>query len=268
MRYALAHSINFRKLNRQILRNEAVRLNTFYTGYGKYTNKKIRARKYSIPKVEKYMKGAGWSRGDDGIWMKDGRRCSVTLTYGQALYTPRVVVLKEEARKAGIELNLELLDSSTSYKKVMEKKHDLAYMGWSTSFRPAPWQGFHSDNANKPQTNNINNMDDKMMDSLIDKYRNSISEKERISLSYKIQKKIHDSGAWIPLDSVPSTRSLNWRWIEYPSIPGYRITTDIFGNPAGDGLFWIDEKKKEETLAAMKSGKTFKPENIIIRKYK
>lgn len=267
LRYALAHSINFDKINKQILHDEASRMNTFFTGYGIYSNNKIKAREFNLSKVESLMKSSGWSRGDDGIWIKEGRRFSITLTYGNPILTPRVVVMKEEAKKAGIELNLELLDPGTSYKKVMEKKHDLAYMGWSTGFRPQPWEHFHSENAHKPQTNNINNLDDPEMDKLIDRYRDSVDEKELIQLSYKIQDKIYESGGWIPLDMLPFVRALHWRWIKYPAVPGYKTTTEIFGEPAAGGYFWIDEDVKNETLEAMKSNKTFKPVINIITKY-
>jgi len=268
LRYALAHAINFDKINKQILRGEASRLQTFFAGYGEYTNKNVRAREFSISKVETLMKSSGWKRGDEGIWMKDGRKFSVTLTYGQALLTPRVVVMKEEAKKAGIELNLELLDPTTHYKKIMEKKHDLAYMGWGTGFRPAPWEHFHSINAHKPQTNNVNNLDDPEMDKLIDQYRNSTDEKELILLSHKIQEKIYESGGWVPLDMLPFTRAFSWRWMRIPEIPGYKTTTEIFDEPSAGGYFWIDENIKNETLEAMKSNKTFKPVTKIITKYK
>ncbi len=268
LRYALAHAINFDKLNSQILRNEAVRLNTFYEGYGAYTNKNIKAREFNIAKVESYMKASGWKRGKDGIWEKGGQRYSVTITYGQEQLTPRVVVLQEEAKKAGIELNLELLDPSTSYKKVMEKKHDIAYMAWSTSFRPSPWQSFHSDNAHKPQTNNINNLDDPEMDRMIEKYRDSTSEQERIQLSKKIQQKLYESGAWIPLNTLPFFREFYWRWMKFPDVPGFKDTSSVFDNPASAGYFWVDEDLKKETKEAMKSGKTFAPVTRIIEKYK
>lgn len=268
LRYALSHSINFDKINKQILRNEAARLQTFFTGYGEYTNTKIRAREFSLVKVETLMKAAGWKRGDDGIWVKDGNRFSVTLSYGQPLFTPRVVVMKEEAKKAGIELNLELLDASTSYKKVMEKKHDVAYMGWGTGFRPAPWEFFHSENAHKPQTNNIYNMDDPEMDKLINRYRESTDVKELIMLSHKIQEKINDSGAWIPLDMLPFIRALHWRWIRVPDVPGFKTSTEIFDYPATAGYFWIDEDIKNETIEAMKSNRNFRPVTNIITKYK
>ncbi|HON14913.1 MAG TPA: extracellular solute-binding protein [Spirochaetota bacterium] len=268
LRYALAHAINFDKINSQLLRNEAVRLNTFYEGYGAYTNPKIRAREFSISKVEKYMKSSGWARGTDGIWQKDDQRFSVTLTYGRELLTPRVVIMQEEAKKAGIELNLELLDASTSYKKIMEKKHDIAYMAWSTSFRPSPWQSFHSDNAHKTQTNNVNNLDDKEMDRLIELYRDSTNEKERIKLIHQVQQKLYDSGAWIPLDTLPFFRSFYWRWLQFPDVPGFKDTTEIFESPFSGGYFWIDEDIKKETLDAMQSGKTFKPEVKVIDKYR
>ncbi len=52
LRYAFAHAINFEKLNRVVLRGDYERLDSFFTGYGEYTNKKIKAREYSINKVE------------------------------------------------------------------------------------------------------------------------------------------------------------------------------------------------------------------------
>jgi microcin C transport system substrate-binding protein len=268
LRYALAHSINFDKINEQVLRGEASRMQTFYTGYGKYTNTKVKAREFNLAKVDSLMKASGWQKGNDGIWEKDGKRFSVTITYGQPTFTPRVEIMKEKAKKAGIELNLELLDPSTSYKKVMEKKHDIAYMGWSTSFRPSPWQSFHSDNAHKPQTNNINNLNDPEMDRLINRYRESTNENELITLSHKIQEKISESGGWVPLDILPFTRAFYWRWVQIPEIPGYKTTSDIFSYPAAGGYFWIDEDIKKETQEAMKANKSFEPVLNIITKYK
>lgn len=268
LRYAFAHAINWDKVNREIHRGEGARLNSYFSGYGKYSNDKLKAREFSIPKVESYMRASGWSRGSDGIWTKDGRRFAVTISYGLDFLTPRLVILKEEAKKAGIELNLEQLDPASSYKKLMEKKHEVVYSGWSTGFRPQPWEHFHSVNAHKPQTNNINNMDDPEMDKLIDKYRDSTNEQERIKLSLQIQQRIHDSACWVPFEAFPFIRYFYWRWIQYPDTPGYRNTTEIFDDPQAGGYFWIDEDIKRETLDAIKTGKTFKPELKVVTKYK
>ncbi|MDY6967855.1 MAG: extracellular solute-binding protein [Spirochaetota bacterium] len=269
IRYAFAHAINFDKLNKKVLRGDYERLHSFYTGFGEYTNKNIRARRYNIKEVERYMKSSGWERGKDGIWTKGNRRYSVTLTYGSPLYNPRMVVLQEEAKKAGIELKLELLDPSSSYKKVMEKKHEVNFSGFGGGgLRPSPWQSFHSENAHKPQTNNHTNTDDPEMDKLIDYYRNSISSKERIKLSHKIQKRIHDISAWIPLYQVPYTRHFYWRWMKLPKVAGTKNSSSLFTDPAGAGLFWIDEDVKEETIKALKAEKSFKPVTIIDKTFK
>ncbi|HNX25428.1 MAG TPA: ABC transporter substrate-binding protein, partial [Spirochaetota bacterium] len=113
-----------------------------------------------------------------------------------------------------------------------------------------------------------NNLDDPEMDKLINQYRDSTDEKELIKLSLKIQEKISESGGWIPLDMLPFTRALHWRWIQLPDVPGYKTSTEIFDEPAAGGYFWIDENIKNETIDAMKSNKTFPPVTKIITKYK
>ena len=80
---------------------------------------------------------------------------------------------RKRPRKPAIELRLSMLDPAAAYKKVMEKRHDVAWMGWGTSYRPQFWEHFASVNAHKPQTNNITNTDDPVMDRLIEAYRNS-----------------------------------------------------------------------------------------------
>ncbi|MBN2401349.1 MAG: ABC transporter substrate-binding protein [Spirochaetes bacterium] len=269
IRYAFAHAINFKKMNSKVLRGDCERLNNFYSGYGEYTNKKIKAREFDIRNVEIYMKKSGWERGKDGIWEKNGNRYSVTITYGTSLHDSKMVFLKEEAKKAGIEFKLELLDPGTWFKKISSQKHEVVFMGQSGGgLRPSPWQTFHSSNAHKPNTNNATNTDDSVMDKLIDQYDTSLSTKERIILSHKIQERIHDICGWVPLYKIPYIRQFYWRWIKMPLIAGTKNSDSLLENPAGTGLFWIDEDAKKETLQAMKEGKAFKPVTIIDKTYK
>ena len=274
VRYALAHAINFEKLNKQVLRGDYERLHNYFTGFGEWTNKDVKAREFDINKVEAYMKQSGWKRGTDGIWEKNGSRYSVTVTYGVSENTDRLVVLKEEAKKAGIELNLELLDPSAAYKKEMEKKHEIVFSAFEDpNLRPDPWQSFHSDNAHKPQTNNVTNTDDPELDKLLDAYRTSKDTNERISLIYQIQQKINEICCWISLYQVPYIRSLSWRWVRLPETLGTKTSTSLFEpfepwESKYGGLFWIDEDMKKETLDAMKSGKAFEPVTIINETYR
>ena len=134
VRYAFAHAMNMDKLLNGLLRGDYNRLHNFSTGYGDYTNPNIRTRTYDIKKVEELMSEAGWKRGSDGIWVKGNMRFSAKVNYSFDGHTLRLVLLKEEAKKAGVELQLQKLDSSASFKAVLEKKHDVAWMAWSTGF--------------------------------------------------------------------------------------------------------------------------------------
>ncbi|UCH21023.1 MAG: ABC transporter substrate-binding protein [Deltaproteobacteria bacterium] len=270
VRYAFAHAMNVQKVIEKVLRNDYFRLEQHYVGYGLYSNNNIRARRFDLEKVDIHMKKAGWKRGPDGIWTKNGMRYSVEVTYSFADHTPRLVVLKEEAKKAGIELRLQKLDPSADYKKVLEKKHDVAWSGWGTGLRPAFWQHYHSANAHKPQTNNITNTDDPDLDKLIDTYRDSLDQKERIRLSLQIQEKIHEIGAFVPTFMVPYVRRAYWRWWRLPKIPGTKHSETLFDPfaPYTGGLFWYDKALHEETKMAKKKKQKLQPVTIIDETYK
>ena len=269
IRYAFAHAMNINKVIEKVLRNDYFRLEHGFMGYGRYSNKHIKARRFDLDRVKQYMKASDWKRGTDGIWVKNGNRFSVEVSYHFEEHTPRLVVLKEEAKKAGVELKLLKLDASAAYKKVLEKKHDVAWMGWSTSLRPQYWEHYHSINAHKPQTNNITNTDDPEMDTLIDAFRNSLDEEERIELSHKIQMKIHEIGAFIPTFMVSYVRQAYWRWWKLPDVPGTKMSDSLF-DPFGSGtggLFWFDRDVYDNTKKAMKKKETFEPVTIIDETY-
>ncbi|OQY50832.1 MAG: ABC transporter substrate-binding protein [Desulfobacteraceae bacterium 4572_89] len=270
LRHAFAHAMNIEKVIEKVLRGDYFRLSQAFFGYGKYTDYTIIPRKYDIGKVESIMEGKGWTRGNDGIWQKDGQKFSVKVTYGFDEYMPQLVVLKEDALKAGIELSLEKLDSTAMFKKFLEKKHDVAWMGWSTNLRPSYWQGWHSDNAHKPQTNNITNTDNPELDALIDKYRASLDEQERIGLSLVIQNKIHEIGAYVPTFMVPYVRTGYWRWLQLPEFHGTKMSESLFDPFSSNvgGLFWIDTTIREQTLESMKKGIKFEPGVVIDEQFK
>jgi len=270
VRYAFAHAMNIQRVIEKVLRNDYFRLEHGYMGYGPYSNDSIIARRFDLDKVERYMTEGGWARGGDGIWVRDGMRFSVEVNYSIDEHTPRLVVLKEEAKKAGIELKLRRMDLSADYKTVFEKKHDVAWMAWSTSLRPRFWEHYHSINAHKPQTNNITNTDDPVLDELIDTYRNSTNEKERIGLALRIQERIHQVGSYVPTFMVPYVRMAFWRWMRLPDIPGTRRSQNLFApfDSTRGGLFWFDKGLYTETKTAMKKKKAFPPVTRIDETYR
>lgn len=246
VRDAIAYSLNIDKMNQTLMRGDYDRLPNFHTGYGEYSNPAIQAKPFDLATASKLLDAAGWQqRGDDGIRLKNEQRLSFRVSYSQANHTSRLALLKEEMKKAGIDMQLQLLTGASAYRNIMEKKHQVAWMGWGGGLRPAYRQHFHSDNAHKPQTNNVTNTDDARMDRLIEGYRAATTKPERIRLAHEIQEKIVDIGAYIPTYMVPYTREAAWTYVQLPDSIAPKTAATLF-DPMGLGTLWIDESIREK----------------------
>lgn len=259
VRLGLHHAMNVELMLSTVLRGDYERLRMHYDGYWDYSHPDIRPRQFDLDLADEYFTRAGWAEyGPDGIRRRDGQRLAFTVIYSTQEHTARLVLLREEARKAGVELNLQLTDSSSAFKQILEKQHQIGWMAYSTGVRPSPWQHYHSDNAHIPQTNNITNTDDPELDALIDAYDAATDKEARIRLSHEIQQMLHDIGMFIPMYKVPYTREAYWRWLQLPEHYATRTTDTIF-DAMNSSLFWIDESIRDETLGARDAGTAFEP---------
>ncbi|CAA0089162.1 Oligopeptide-binding protein AppA [Zhongshania aliphaticivorans] len=266
VRYAIAHALHVDKVINTVLHGDYERLQTAHDGYGDYTNTTIRAREFDLKKADDYLNKAGWSeRGSDGIRVKDGTALSIRITYYNSGHNDRLVILAQEARKAGIDFQLQLLDASAAFKQIMENKHQAAWMGWSGGgLSPRYWEFYHSDNAHKAQTNNVTNTDNKDLDSKIMAYRTATEKDTRIKLAHELEQMVHDQGSFIPTFKVPYTREAFWRWIKLPANYGTRTSDSLFDPLGGSGgLFWIDNKLQQTTLDAKSDNKAL-PKLMIL----
>lgn len=251
-------------------------MNTYWDGYGRFTDPSIKAREFSIDKALAHFANAGFTeRGDDGILRNAaGQKLTFQLTSGYESMKDILTILKEEGLKAGVEFRLEVLDNSAAWKKVREKKHEIQFTAFSPFNEPFPrfWEFFHGENAFdvpyledgtpnperavKVQTSNYFGFADPEVDAWIIKYRASESEEEMLDLAYKIENRVHEDASFIPGFVRPFYRVGHWRWLKYPEDFNVRAS----GYDQEFFLHWIDEDLKKETLAAQKSGENFPPQ--------
>ena len=140
-------------------------------------------------------------------------------------------------------------------------------MGWAGGgLSPRYWEFYHSDNAHKPQTNNVTNTDNKALDTKIMAYRTATEKVMRVKLAHELEQMIHDQGSFIPTFKVPYTREAFWRWIKLPPSHGTRTSETLF-DPLGSsgGLFWIDADEQQTILDAKAKSQAL-PQIIIIDK--
>lgn len=238
-------------------------------GHGQYDKPDNKAPEFDAAKAIEYFEKAGFDKvGTDGIRVNaNGQRLSFAITYGYQSWTPRIAFLKEQAKLAGLEFTLNLVDGSSAFKYILEKKHQLAFLNMGSGEIPAYWEYLHSANANKPQTNAHTNYSSPELDKLIEAYDAEFEQEKRFALSHQIQDYVAEANIIVPGYMVPYTRAVHWRWLKLPEAPMTKATENIF-HPMDIGNFWIDESVKKETEQAMKSGKTFPKVSVVDDRYK
>ena len=239
------------------------------------SNTALKAREFSVAKADEYFAKAGYTkRGGDGILMNDrGQRLSFNLSTGYAMLADVLTILEREARKAGVELQLEVLDSTAGFKKAMEKKHELTLTGFSGSTSekyPRYWdfwngeQAYNPDGTVKVQTNNLTETNLPELNALTDRFRASEKHEEKVQLAHQIEQIIHDHAAYICGVYRPMYRVAYWRWVRWPA--DFNVRRSEY--PFEAFVQWIDPALKEETLQAMKDGKTFPAEIKVFDQYR
>jgi microcin C transport system substrate-binding protein len=251
-------------------------MRTSSDGYGPFTHPTMTARPYDVEEALAQFAKAGFvNRGPDGILVhEDGTRLSVTLTTGYERFRDILPILKEEAAKAGLELRLELLDATASWKKTQEKKHDLQMVAFATGLEMYPryWETYHSDNAYdvpyledgsvnpdrqlKTQTNNLQSIAIPELDALIEQYRFNNDAEDMKRLAFEMEEILREDASFVPGWVQPYYRVGHWRWMQFPE----GFTTKHSRWEYQHFVAWIDDDIKKETKAAMKDGTSFGPQ--------
>lgn len=276
VRLGIQHASNWQLVIDNYFRGDAERQSTASEGFIDFSHPTLQAREFDIEKAQAYFAAAGFSeRGADGILVNDaGQRLAFTLSTGYQVLADVLTILKQEAAKAGLEFRVEVLDGTSGWKQVQEKKHDISLTGFGgfLEMYPRYWEHYHSDNAYddafledgsvnperqiKTQTNNLETFAVFEMDQLIEQYRASGDYDTMVELSHQMQELHHEHASFVPGYFQPSFRIGHWRWVRYPD-----YFTHKHAPSAGElWVHWIDTDIKREIQEARKSGKTFPPE--------
>lgn len=265
VRVGLAHSMNIKKVINALFRGDYDQLESFSQGFGEFSNESIKARRYSVTKAREAFTRAGYTEeGEDGILRKsDGTRLEVELTFYSLAYYPKMMgILKEEAKKCGLDLILDGQEPTLAFKKSQDKLHTLTFAGWGvTPPFPRYHQFFHSVNAfekngkARRQTNNLNCYASDRMDYLADTARNARTIEELKSAVLEAQQIIHDEALFIPSFTTPYQRVAYWRWLKWPDSEYTKFADPKTYVPLDSYYYWIDQDIKKETIEAKRAGR-------------
>ena len=294
IRLGLQHASNIGLVCTQFFRGDAVPMQTRSDGYGWRMHPTITARPFDPVKArEAFAKAVFTTQGPDGILTNAaGKRLSFTITAASQAQRDLLPILKQEALKAGLEYNLEILDSTTGWKKMQEKNHEIALAALSRSVElyPRYWEMYHGTNAyadaytkeGKPsalatgatpnphpqkifvQTNNMTETFSPELDRLIEAYDKAETLEEMKRLGAQIEEIIYNDAAWVNGWMNPAYRGGYWRYVKWPkdfNVMQSRTQEEFF-------LHWIDQDAKKETEEARRTGRTFPAKLEVFDQFK
>lgn len=283
IREGIQHASNIALVCEQFFRGDAVQMQTRSDGYGWRMHPTITARPFDPVKAREYFAKAGFAtQGRDGVLTNaTGQRLSFTITAYSPTMRDLLAILKQEALKAGLEFNIEVLDTTTGWKKIQEKNHEIALAALSRSAElyPRYWEMYHGSNAytdaylkdGKPtpiatgstpnpqpkqvavQTNNMTMTLIPELDRLIEAYDKAETLDEIKTLAAQIEQIIHDDAGWVNGWQRPFYRGGYWRYVKWPqafNVAQSRDFEEFF-------VHWIDPEEKKEVEAARKAGRTY-----------
>ncbi|MBT4797383.1 ABC transporter substrate-binding protein [Akkermansiaceae bacterium] len=278
VRLGLAHALNYDKVIQVQFWGDYSRLPGFVDGYGDFVNPNVRPWPFDPAKAREYFAKAGFTEeANDGVLRKaDGTRLEFTLShYSIKTYTDIMGILKNEAKKAGIDLILDGKDPSLVFTDAMDKKFELTAVAWAVqppyfSF----YEYFHSRNAYdeqgniKPKTNNVFAYNDPEMDKWVEGYRRATEDSEKRDLAHKIQQQVYERCVFVPGWKRDYERVACWRWLRWPNSETVKFCPPINAYPWDHYSFWIDEEMQEETRSAIRSGRTFPEVENVVEMYR
>ena len=200
-----------------------------------YTPSDVKPVKFNPKLALKLLRQDGWKdTNGDRILDKviDGKKTkfSFTILEPRKIFEKYLTVFKEDAKKAGIDVNIKIVEWNTFIKLLNERKFEAVRLGWSSSSIDwDPKQIWHSNYA-KAGSNFIG-YKNPTVDKLIDEARTIFDREKRVKILHKVFKMI--------AEDYPYVFFFNSDYIFYGHTKRMAREKDTYRYSIGSNYWWI-----------------------------
>jgi peptide/nickel transport system substrate-binding protein len=191
-----------------------------------------------LSKVNSLMTGAGWAKGSDGIWAKDGKRASFSIatTAGNKRRELTEEIIQPELKAAGFDMSIKNTSADNLFGKVIvQGTYQMAIFAQSvTGLIPGLCSTLCTQNipttSNGYTGNNTTRTAIPAADKLLQQVDNNLNDSVRMADAKKADDILANVDASLPLDPLPDI--LIW---------SNKVVGPVVDNPI-EGMFWnIDQ---------------------------
>lgn len=210
VRKALAHLMNRQLMNEKFLFNYSALATGPWSFQSEYADPNVKPIIFDPKKAQNFLRQSGWLDSDkDGVLEKtikgQKRDLSFTVIYANSDSEKYLTLYQQELQKAGVKLNLKILDWTSMLRLIDDQKFDVVFLGWgSGSIDIDPKQLWHSDSSKKGGSNFIS-YHNPQVDILIDKGRTQLDRNKRIKTFRQVYRLIAKDVPYIFMFVSPYT---------------------------------------------------------------
>lgn len=274
VRLGMQHALNIQEVIDKVFRGDYVRMGSYFTGFGAYTNDKIKARPYSPELARQYFAQAGYTvEGGDGILSRpDGTRLQVVVNSKiDPVYANCMNLLREDAAACGLDLHFEQMDDTVFFSKMRDKTYTAGIFAWGVSpIMPDPSLFFLSRYAYLPDgtpvkgSSNVTATASPELDAAILACQTAATEEDAIKAHHHVQQLIHDEACWVPGWTTAYSRFAQWRWLKWPQEPDCNFCPPRYFDPLESHLYWIDAEEQSATMRARAADEAYPEQEFDI----
>lgn len=212
VRRALTMMVDRKKILENLLYNLGIIVTGTAYVNSPYYDKSIEPIPYDPEGARKLLDEAGWVDHDgDGIRDKDGIPFKFEfLITGSEFSNKLATVLKEEFRKAGIEMEIRQLEWATFTKMLDERNFDAVTLGWSLGVETDPYQIWHS--SQTESGSNFVGFNNPEADRIIEEVRRTLDVNRRIELLKRFHAILHEEQPYTFLFCSPTLVAISKRF--------------------------------------------------------
>jgi microcin C transport system substrate-binding protein len=189
------------------------------------------------------------SDSDDVLVNERGEKARFTVIYGSKGLERHLTVMQQEFRRAGIDMQLRLLEPGTAFERGLERKYEMTVTGRTSGFFPEPRQYLHTSFQATTNNNNIWGFGNPEVDQLIKVFEEDLDADKRRAAMWRIDEIVHDEAFYIPFWNAPFLRVVYWDYIRFPETwlpPRTEQLTNYL-------VYWFDPARKAALEQAMKA---------------
>ncbi len=251
VRKALAHTYDRTRYITKLYYGIYAPLQSYWPG-SIFSSPKNKIVQFDLQKARQLLREAGYTEVNDaGLAVKNGQPLVVDYLYASRQQERYLTIWKEDLRKVGIDLKLELVTWPTLMKKLQNKEFVLMFIGWGGSLNPDPYSMWHSQFLQQKHSSNLSGFTTQELDRLLVKSGTLFDRHQRQQLFHLMDEILFNNHPFI-LHWSKSFMQIGY-WNKFRLLPQ--------GAPAqGDfdsvwQYAWYDAVKDKALKAAMRADK-------------